>query len=266
MKLHLFFAITLSVLSAVSYPSWFGPGIVNAAQAPVFDVASIRRSGDPSKEQTFRVTPTGINLESVSLLNCLEEAYGVTPHQISGPSWMRTDRFDIIARTSAPMTRGQMMARLQTLLADRFRLSLHREQRESRALTLVVAKGGPRLMKASGDGDGRREPAPGIALRFVNTSMPELAHYLGRQGPVGAPVVDETNLAGRFDFVLTFVPPSGSGDHAVRAMAEGKMALVEGGMTSYRDALAGVGLDLESRRMPIDVIVVDRAERVPTAN
>ena len=96
--------------------------------------------------------------------------------------------------------------------------------------------------------------------------MPELAHYLGRQGPVGAPVVDETNLAGRFDFVLTFAPALGSGDHATRAMAEGKMALVEGGLTSYRDALAAVGLDLESRRRPLDVIVIDRAERVPTAN
>ena len=197
-KLHSLFA-SACVLFAVSYPLWFGTGIVNAAQATEFDVASIRRTADASKEPTIRVTPTGINLESVSLLNCLEEAYGVTAHQISGPSWVRTDRFDIIARTSEPMTHGQMMARLQTLLSERFMLSLRRTQRESRAYALVVGKNGHRLMAAPPDADeGRREPAPGIAIRFVNTSMPELSAYLARQGPIGAPVVDDTRLTGRF--------------------------------------------------------------------
>ena len=254
------FAIVICVLSAASCPSWL------SAQGPAFDTASIRRAADDSKERTVAVTPASIRLESASLLDCLEEAYGVTPHQISGPTWIRTERFDIIARTSEPLTRSEMMVRLQTLLTERFKLSLRRTTRESRAYALVVHKNGPRLAKASGDGEGRREPAPGVALGFVNTSMPELAVYLGRQSPIAAPVVDHTHLAGRFDFVLTFVPARGSSDHDIKAVVEGKMTMIEGGVTAYRDALAAIGLGLESHRGPLDVLVVDRAERIPAAN
>lgn len=71
--------------------------------------------------------------------------------------------------------------------------------------------------------------------------------------------MDETNLPGRFDFVLTFVRGEKSVDEVKRAM-------VEGGLTTYVDALSDVGLSLKSRRRPIDIIVVDRAERLPTPN
>jgi uncharacterized protein (TIGR03435 family) len=235
-------------------------------QAP-FDAASIRPSDERrTKTRTITVTPIGIDFKGVSLLNCLEEAYGVSPHQITGPAWMRTDSYDIIARTSEPATRAQMMARLQTLLADRFNLSLHRTKRDSRVLALVVAKDGPRLAKAPDEGEGRRESAGGMALRFRRTSMPELAAYLTRQGPIGVPVVDETSLKGRFEFVLTFGPARGFGDDSKAVVREDKMISLEEGVTPFRDALASVGLGLETRRRPLEVIVIDRAERVPTAN
>jgi uncharacterized protein (TIGR03435 family) len=112
---------------------------------------------------------------------------------------------------------------------------------------------------ASDDGEGRVEPAlPGMALRFYNTSMPELARYLGRQGPVGAPVVDETTLAGRFNFLLTLVPGEVSPE-------DGKRMVLEGGVTRYIDALSSIGLRL-GRRGAVATIVVERAERVPTPN
>ena len=228
-------------------------------QGPVFDAASIRPSAGQTKRGII-VTPTGIVFRAVSPLNCLEEAYGVTPHQISGPAWIRTDRYDIIARTSEPMTPSQMMARLQTLLTDRFKLSLRRTKQDSRVFALVVRKDGPRLTKAPPDeSEGRRESAGGMSLRFRSTSMPELAAYLGRQGPIGIPVVDETSLAGRFDFVLTLVRGESSAD-------EGKKTAIEGGVTTYVDALASLGLGLQSRRRPLDVIVIDRAERIQTPN
>src|SRR5262245_51336272 len=104
-----------------------------SGQGPTFDAASIRPSDERrTKTRTITITPIGIDLKGVSLLNCLEEAYGVSPHQITGPGWMRTDSYDIIARTSEPATRSQMMARLQTLLTDRFRLSLRRSKQDSR--------------------------------------------------------------------------------------------------------------------------------------
>ena len=237
------------------------PVAVTHGQGPAFDAATIRPNLDEDSARTLRVTPTSLTFQSVSLLNCLEEAYGVTPHQITGPGWIRTERYDIDARTSEPLTRVEMMARLRTLLADRFTLSLRHEQREARVFALVVGKSGPRLTAASDQGEGQREggKTKAMAMGFRSTSMPELAAYLGRQGPIGVPVVDETNLTGRFDFVLTFLRGENSSDEVKRTM-------VEAGPTTYIDALRDLGLGLESRRRPIEMIVVDRAERVPTPN
>src|SRR5689334_23118932 len=98
----------------------------------MFDAASIVASdhGGPSN---YRVRPSGIAYTNATLGDCLLAAYQVSRFEIVGPEWLRTRRFDIVARTSGPASKEQLMLMLQSLLAERFGVRLHEEPREMRA-------------------------------------------------------------------------------------------------------------------------------------
>jgi len=233
----------------------------SAGQRPGFEVASIRPSQDGARTSMI-VSPSGITYTSVSLSNCLEAAYGVTPYQISGPRWLRTEQYDIAARAGGTTGHEQIMAMLQTLLADRFQLAFHRERKDLRVLGLVVAKSGPRLSPSDASRERSTAGVPG-GIRFQSASMPDLGQYLSRQGPIGVPVVDATGLAGRFDFDFLLLRGSSKQPGEVE---EGKRSIRDGGSTPFADALEDLGLKLEPRRLPMDILVVDRAQRIPTDN
>jgi uncharacterized protein (TIGR03435 family) len=237
-----------------------------SAQQKAFDVASVLVNKEPGRPgstgTTMRVQSSGITFLEVSLMNCIAAAYGVTSYQIKGPGWLQTDWFDIVAKTAAPASRQQLMVMLQALLVDRFGLRLHRERAPIRAYALVADKRGPRLTPAA-DETGEKTPGTGAyrfgmtraekGWAFKSASMADLAEYLSNAGPIGVPVVDETKLAGRFDFTFALMP----------ARAERNR---DGGPTEYIDALAELGLTLHSRTIPMEILVVDHAERIPTPN
>ena len=194
-------------------------------------------------------------------MNCIAAAYGVTSYQIKGPRWLRTDWFDIVATAGAPASRQELMTMLQTLLADRFALRIHRERTPMRAYALVVGPRGPRLAPTA-DPDGAKTTGAGVypfgiartdrGWVLTRASMADLADYLSNAGLIGVPVIDQTGLAGRFDFTFPLV--------VSRATAP------DTGPTAYIDALAPLGLALEARQVPLDIIVVDGANRLPTPN
>lgn len=249
----------LGVLLLWPLLQWTGPA---AGQTAAFDVASIVPSA-PGTRSAFTVRPSGIAYTGATLADCILAAYQISRFEVSGPASLRTNRFDITTRTTAPATKEQLMAMLQGLLADRFGLRLHREPREMRALALTRAPGGPKL--TPGDPDGLADivaAAGGTELK--NHTMLQVAHYLSRLGP-DLPVVDTTGITGRYNVQLVLAPPAGGKKGDASVDADTRAALAESRVTAFGDALRPHGLRLESRRVQLDVLVVDRAE-MPSAN
>lgn len=227
-----------------------------------FDVASIhpsalsRAGAEGSKRSSIRHTPKTLTMENVSLTECLTWAYGVSEPQISGPDWMGSERFDIAAGSAEPDSLAGLRQKLQTLLADRFRLELHRESKDYPVYALVKAPAGPNLQRAQAE-TGSMMRVSGGAFVFEDTSMAELAQKLSQLAAVGRMVVDRTGIAGSFDFRIRMAASEETmRSEAVHGEAPSIFPLIE----------RQLGLKLESRKAPLEMLVVDRVERIPTAN
>jgi uncharacterized protein (TIGR03435 family) len=183
-------------------------------------------------------------------------AYGIGPHQIAGgPAWLDTDRFDIAAKSEgAENDDSVLMGMLQALLAERFMLRVHRETRIVPALVLEVAKGGPKLESAeSGDASTKFNSA---MIDAKSITLSRFAEVLSRQ--MDMPVVDQTGLEGHFNIKLLWRPES------PRPTVTGVDEAME--RPSIFDALQQqLGLRLQSKKVTIEVLVIDRAER-PSEN
>ena len=224
-----------------------------------FEVASIKPA--PSAQLNG---PSGINsghgridAHNVTLKRCIMGAFGIGPNQIAGgPLWLDSDRFQITAKAERPEEDdGVLMAMLQTLLKDRFQLTVHQETRTVSALVLEVAKGGPKLEKAE-EGSGAVTTGSGTSLQAKAITMRRLAEVLSRQTDL--PVVDGTGLEGSFNVKVFWRP------ERARPTVTGVDDAME--RPTLFDALQQqLGLRLESRKMPINILVIDRAEK-PSEN
>jgi uncharacterized protein (TIGR03435 family) len=224
----------------------------SARSLPTFEVASVKpgRPGD-ARGSTFQFTPGGgLKVTNGSLKGIIEMAYDVRDFQISGgPGWLSSRPWDISARSASDEDTFETRRRLQALLAQRFQLRVHRETRELTAFALTVAKSGSKLV----EGESANTPA-GIRsgcgqMTGARASMVNLALYLSRQ--LERPVLDHTGLSGRYDFHLEWTPDSGP----CAAPADGDGPSI---FTALQEKL---GLKLESTKSPVEVIVIDYAER-----
>lgn len=237
----------LLVLGAV--PLW-----PQTAAAPRFDAAVVKPAApeEAASGNSGMASRHGrLTAYNVTLKRCIIGAYHVGPGQIvGGPGWMDSDRFHIEAEAAEPTNDLAVLdAMTRALLEDRFQLKVHRETKDMQALVLEVAKGGPRLQQAAG-GDAVTDAGQG-SLRLKNTKMAGLAERLSRV--TGLPVVNQTGIDGIFDMTLTWTP---TGETPAGGGAPPDLP------TAIREQL---GLRLQSRKAPVEVLVVDRAER-PTAN
>ena len=231
-----------------------------AADAPAFEVTTIKPSQPDSTAGPLigisggRITLTGFTLKLLMVY-----AYWIHPNQVAGSSgWMDSEKFDIVAKPEkAFLPQDQLRRMLQTMAADRFKLKFHHEQRELPVYVLTVAKGGPR-MKARTPGDG----GPGFRMVFQGNSLPgrnaSIAQmiFVLQTRVVDRPVIDETGLSGSFDFDLAWSRDA-VGDATGPADSDAPDFF-----TAMQKQL---GLSLESRKAPVDVLVIDRAEK-PDAN
>jgi uncharacterized protein (TIGR03435 family) len=199
-------------------------------------------------------TYAGIGVRITALLMTAFELGG---GQLRGePSWFKDDPYDITAKASRPMSSEEQHELLIELLVDRFQLKYHWETHEETAQVLSVGKDGPRLPLHQGS-DPTDSPftAGKVKIAAQGASMPELARRLSLW--TNMPVVDETNLSGRYDFTLDFAIDNGItklGD----AMGDNRPPLP----TALRKQL---GLEVEAKKRPIKVFVVDHAEK-PSPN
>lgn len=226
---------------------------------PRFEVDSIKPTSSallsgPSGIKTGHGRLTATN---VTLKRCIMGAFGLGPHQISGgPPWLDSDRFEIVAKAEQPVDDdAALMAMLRTLLAERFKLGIHHETRTVSALVLEVAKGGPKLEKSE-DGASSVTTGSGTSITARAMTMPRLAEVLSRQTDL--PVVDGTGLQGSFNLKLLWRP------ERARPTVTGVDEAME--RPALFDALQQqLGLRLESRKMPMDILVIDHAEK-PSEN
>ncbi len=194
-------------------------------------------------------------------------AYNLNPRAISGgPDWIESDHYDILAVTPGELrpTHDQQMSMLRTLLADRFQLTFHREQKEFSIYALEVTKSGPKLKASTAPPDD--PPAlistvypQRILLPARNVTMGDLVSMMQR-AILDRPVVDRTGLTGRYDFDLEWAPDETQfGGEVPPASSEAPSAPLFSAIQQQ------LGLRLEATRGPVEALVVDKAER-PSAN
>ena len=236
-----------SVASAVAQPG------------PAFEVASVKvappRSG-PVGLVALNTDPAMVRYSNITLQNLIAMAYRMDSERVRGPAWLAEQMYDVVAKLPAGASKDQVPRLLQSLLAERFGLAIHRESSEQRAWFLVVGKNGSRLKKAQEDAAldlqqvrGSAPPAqisPG-GIRGRAIPIATLAGLLARA--TGYQVVDRTGLAGAFDVDLKWTPDGVAGS------APGIFAAVQ----------EQLGLKLEPGKALLEVLVVDHAERIPVA-
>jgi len=201
-------------------------------------------------------------MHNVSLRSALQWAYRMKEYQVSGPTWIGDERFDISAKAADAAGEDQLRAMLQNLLADRFKIALHREKKDLPFYALLVAKNGPKLAAGKADGKGNIQPK-GMGLEAQNTSLSEVADILTLVATRMnlPPVVDMTGLKGRFDFTVDatdLLQSLGAGN-----AAPDPSAIMVGVSEILQEQL---GLRAELRKTLTDVLIVDRAEKLPTEN
>lgn len=235
-----------------------------AASAQEFAVASVKVSAAPVPGIEARggarteVSPGALRLHNHNLHGLLMWAYSVKEYQVAGPDWINSEKYDIEGKPGSPASRQEMAAMLQRLLAARFQLSIRREKREMGVYGLVTAKGGPKLSTAAAGCQPSRTRLPGgLRLGFQCEPMEGLADFLSSLLAVGRPVIDATSLSGAYDFTLDLTdaaPPEHPGSDP-----EGRPSV----STVLQEQL---GLRLEGRRAPVDVLVVEAGNRTPREN
>jgi len=263
-------------------------------KTPEFEVASIK-AYKPEGENIrimLRFTPDGIDASGVSLQLLIRQAYGIEDNQIIGISgWMDSEQYDVQAKLDAsdiealaklpqPEANKIRQRMLQALLADRFKLTVHRETRELPVYALVVAKGGVKMHEATtGDaytngfkgpdgksGAGMMRMGPG---ELTGQALPigSLVRMLSQQS--GHHVVDKTGLTGKYDFTLKWTPNEGEtpmfkGPPGGPAGAAAPPA-DDNGPSLFTALQEQLGLKLDSQKGPVEVVVIDHAEK-PSAN
>jgi uncharacterized protein (TIGR03435 family) len=241
-----------------------------AAKQTEFDVASLKAV--PPSTGSYRanlgVTRHGqVSLGNVTLSDCLRFAYGfASDSQVIGPDWIRSRdvRFDITAKADPDTPESQLLIMLQNLLSERLKLALHRDQRTLPFLALTTGKKGVKLQESeSASNASGTTLTPGL-IRTSRMTMPILAMLLSRF--MREPVVDLTELKGIYAVNLEWAPdPLRAGNQHEAGDARGTAEL-SSGVSIYTALQNQLGLKLESRKGPLDVIVVDSAQQIPIEN
>ncbi len=276
--------------------------VIATAATPEFEVASIKPSVQTAS-QVAGVHIDGAQVRCVlfSLRDYIRMAYKVRDYQILGPEWMAAARFDINAKLPAGATPEQVPEMVGALLADRFQMKMHRETKEFAVYALAAGKNGLRMKETPAESDPVEaasqsakdavnvtatptnggtmiDMGKGSSLMIGNNrlearklTMPAFAETLAYF--VDRPVVDMTEIKGNYDFTLEFSPED------FRAMLI-RSAVINGAVlppetlklmeTASGDsmfvALEKLGLKMEPRKAPLEVLVIDHMEKAPTEN
>lgn len=284
------------------------PQTQKASKARIaFEVASIKPAATPGRGPAIclgncspgeRLTLQGarVDIRYMPISDLLIRAYRVKPYQVSSPAWIRDRRFDIAAKIPEGVSADRLPEMLQTLLADRFKLTFHREAKVQPVYALVVGKNGIKLKPSEPDADnlppagpkalqmytpdgdahmengrititsgefGPARSAPGGKWEFLKMTMPALAAFLTVHED--HPVIDETTLPGAYRLAYEITMQEGGEEGGRGGNLNGPPAR-DAVRASILEAIENGGLKLERRNAPIETIVIDSVEKMPTEN
>jgi uncharacterized protein (TIGR03435 family) len=296
----------------------FGLAMLTASAQPRFEVASVKQAspdavlssmnGGPMERGPFNnsgIHSDRITWTNVRLIRVLQVAYDFFGDRISGPDWLAGDGYDIAATMPANTSVDDFKRMLQNLLAERFKLAVHRATKEGSGYALEIGKNRPKITNSPGvpkqeavPDDGKPNPKRAEALQYMatrteafnalvsidengfpvprpgnpvylpgagfevtilvngrfratalNHPMPSVADFLGNI--LQSPVQEQTGLTGKYDLRIEYVPPSPDADPG----------------PDIRDAIQQqLGLRLVSKKVPVEILVIDHVEKVPTGN
>jgi len=274
------------------------------AVPPNFEVASIKESLPLSIENSqagqFHV---GMHINGfradygfMSLADLIPYAYRVKRYQLSGPGWLSETRWDILAKVPAGQPADRAPEMMQNLLAERFKLAIHRENREQSVYALVIGSGRLRIKEAAAEEEAPAPPRPtgpgtpgpglsvsggltgtvrvtpgpkGLQIQMAKITMTALADMLMQF--MDRPIVNATDLQGNYQVTLDLSTdlmmgmPAAQKLTAILGLGSFGMAHDTAGAAVFQ-AVKDLGLDLKSRKTPVETIIVDHVERTPTAN
>ena len=197
-------------------------------------------------------------MHNIRLRAAVRWAYDVKEYQVSAPAWMGSPgwqgrdlaRFEIAAKGSGGAPVEQLRVMLQALLAERFHVALHRETREMPVYILTAVKDRPGLKSADDASAESTATGNGASFTMHHTTLAQFAEFLA--GPLHTPVIDKTGRDGRFEIAVDLTHSTESKDDQLAVLAH-----------AIEDQL---GLKLERRKEPVEMIVIDRADQKPTEN
>ncbi len=253
MKRHIAFALAVHAYA------------LTAAPQPTFEIADVHvgaKTLHPVR-QGGALRGGRYELAMATMVDLIAAAYGVPGARVvGGPAWLEMDRFDVVAKApqdTSPQALGLM---LQALLAERFHLTVHTDQRPMPAFALTVANGNPKMRESDGSGPTgcQRQPqaaeAGAIPATCHGITMPAFVGLLSAAAGdyLSSPVVDQTKLEGGWDFTLKWTPRGGLS------------AAGADGITIFDALNKQLGLKLEQAQIPMPVIVIDVVDEKPSAN
>jgi uncharacterized protein (TIGR03435 family) len=269
--------------------------------AQQFEVASIRPSAQERDGQVsvgVHIDGAQVRVVSLSLRDYLAIAFRTRGNMISGPDWTGSERFNISATLPSGSTPAQLPEMFQALLADRFRVKLHKEKKEFPVYALLVGKGPLKLKETPPDSDPDKDEPKGIVDATGGGSAAGVSVNLGHGSSwsfipnrfeakkltmeqfaanlerfADRPIVEMTGLMGQYDLAFDVNPDDyrpmliRSAVYAGVALPPQALRLLDGSSSAaLGDALQQIGLKLEARKAPLDVLVIDDALKTPTAN
>jgi uncharacterized protein (TIGR03435 family) len=235
---------------------------------PGFEVATIKPSNPDTQGKYITIRGGMFKSANFSLADLVAFAYGVNTKQIVGaPSWAETDRYDIEGKPDTPGTPNaeQLRTMVKKLVAERFSLKFHMEKKELSVYALARGKGEPKLTKAEVDAGN----LPGLfftglgKLNVTNATMENFCHLM-QEAVLDRPVVDQTGLAGKWNFTLNWTPDESQfGGMGFKVPPPSDKADAPPPLfTAIQEQL---GLKLEATKAPVDVMAIDTVEK-PSAN
>jgi uncharacterized protein (TIGR03435 family) len=229
------------------------------ADRPAFEVASIK-PGEPGKE-VIEQAPGSVSMRHARLSAVIRWAYDVQDYQISGPPWLNDAWFEVWAKAGTPAKEAELRKMLQTLLEDRFKLAVHRQSKEIAALILTVGKNGHKLQAVETEGSPSFKTGK-MNLTGQGATLGQMTEFLSRE--LRFPILDQTGLSGRFNYTLDIA------SYVTEEMR--KSGGPDGGPPPDAPSIvaqaiqAQLGLKLDSKKAPIEMLVIDRVEKTPTEN
>jgi len=231
-----------------------------AAEGKKFEVASIKVVA-PDRGDSVQVGADSVTMRHVRLGRCIGWAFDVREDQVAGPSWLNDVWLDVQAKAPGEATNADLRAMMQNLLEERFKLASHRQMKEMPALVLTVSKGGHKMQPVDTEGSPSFQTGK-LSLTGKGATLSQLTDFLSHE--LRFPIIDQTGLTGRFNYVLDINAYMTEEIRKESQQTNGPPA--DAPSIVAQAVQAQLGLKMDSKKMPVETLVIDRVERVPSGN